>query len=376
MANITGTTSSELLTGTASADVISALAGSDTVSALDGADLIYGNQGSDLVLAAAGADTVFGGQDQDTLSGGGGRRHPVRQPWQRQPPSVATMPTRCMAVRATTSVIGGAGDDVLFGNNGNDAIADETGATTVFGGAGNDTVIMAGDSSLVALVYGNAGNDATHRQQRRRPHLRRPDNDLVSSGAGADLVYGNLGTDTPSGGAGNDTLYGGQGNDTVVGGADIDVLFGNVGLDLLRGGAGNDILYGGADNDVLSGGLAATTSCRVAPVPTPRRWRGSRPVFTAALMGTPSLVVSPGRCWLTAGTVTTLPPAAPASTSIFGEAGNDPSLVILGADIIYGGDGNDALSGGAGADVLYGGEGGDPVGWQCRRCRRDVRRWR
>jgi hypothetical protein len=129
-------------------------------------------------------------------------------------------------------VHGGAGDDQLHGN---------VGADTVDGGAGWD------------LAYGGQGDDVV---------LGGADGDLIFGDFGNDVVQGNTGQDTVNGGAGADLAYGGQGDDAVLGGADDDLVFGdigddyvqgNTGADRLFGGVGSDLLHGGKDNDVLHG---------------------------------------------------------------------------------------------------------------------------
>ncbi|MDE1196035.1 MAG: Ig-like domain-containing protein [Pseudomonas sp.] len=50
-----------------------------------------------------------------------------------------------------------------------------------------------------------------------------------------------------------------DGNDTLLGGNGDDILFGQGGNDILNGGNGNDILIGGKGNDTLTGGAGADT---------------------------------------------------------------------------------------------------------------------
>jgi Ca2+-binding RTX toxin-like protein len=111
----------------------------------------------------------------------------------------------------TSFIIGGSGDDVLVGTEGNDF---------VFGGAGNDRLfLLAGDD------IGNGGSG----------------NDLVAGDAGRDLVIGGAGADELIGGAGSDAISGDAGADDIYGGADRDILSGGRGDgDLVVGGAGDD----------------------------------------------------------------------------------------------------------------------------------------
>jgi Ca2+-binding RTX toxin-like protein len=68
----------------------------------------------------------------------------------------------------------------------------------VIGGSGND------------MIYGNFGGD------------------LLSGGSGADVIYGGQDNDTMAGGSGNDYLYGNLDNDLMTGGTGADVfVFGN-----------------------------------------------------------------------------------------------------------------------------------------------------
>lgn len=104
-------------------------------------------------------------------------------------------------------ILGGPGDDVLTGGNGNDR------------------------------VYGASGND------------------VLSGGAGNDKLKGASGHDTLLGGSGGDDLKGGSGNDRLNGGA---------GSDRVRGGSGNDVLvYNVSENagasDAYDGGSGSDT---------------------------------------------------------------------------------------------------------------------
>ena len=87
---------------------------------------------------------------------------------------------------STIRLIGGAGDDELYGLNGNDKL---------FGGAGHDTLV--GDEGKDRLFGGKQ-------------------NDWLDGGAERDILKGNAGRDTLTGGTGNDKLFGGAGRDTFV----------------------------------------------------------------------------------------------------------------------------------------------------------------
>ncbi|GAB5447968.1 Hint domain-containing protein [Gymnodinialimonas sp.] len=95
---------------------------------------------------------------------------------------------------------------------------------TTFINTGNDDTIEGGAGADV--IYGEEGNDS------------------LDGGADNDTLFGGEGDDSIQGGTGQDSLIGGQGSDTLVGGADADWIFGGSG-DVIDGGEGGD------DNDTL-----------------------------------------------------------------------------------------------------------------------------
>lgn len=107
---------------------------------------------------------------------------------------------------SVTSILGGAGNDVLLGDAagyidgaaGNDNITGGTGIDTIIGGAGNDTISGAGGNDIIT---GGDGNDQITEGVAGTAS--------VDAGAGDDIVTfsGTVdSTDTLNGGAGTDTL--------------------------------------------------------------------------------------------------------------------------------------------------------------------------
>ncbi|MEH6740901.1 MAG: calcium-binding protein, partial [Sulfitobacter sp.] len=96
------------------------------------------------------------------------------------------------------SLLGGSGDDVIYGMAGNDFISGGTDNDRLYGGSGHDT------------LAGEAGND------------------LYDGGDGNDLFFAGAGADTMLGGAGNDQLTNFSSLDTsgqvFDGGADVDLF--------------------------------------------------------------------------------------------------------------------------------------------------------
>ena len=112
----------------------------------------------------------------------------------------------------TSFIIGGDGNDVLIGTEGNDF---------VYGGAGDDAILLYGGDDI-----GNGGTG----------------NDMVAGHGGKDLLIGGLGVDQLLGGKDKDVLSGDGGGDDLYGGEADDILSGGRGDgDVVVGGAGNDI---------------------------------------------------------------------------------------------------------------------------------------
>ena len=202
------------------------------------------------------------------------------------------------------TLVGGAGDDViyggrandLYGGEGNDRLIETWGSPSVMdGGAGNDFIFSYGFSAIV----GGTGNDTlsayqnisgatisgvevlqtngntvtgTAAQFNGFDQIRLTSGsaydgdtvmltlagpgtvDLTSQLLGRAVVFtGSGGDDSITTSNGNDTIYGGAGNDALTGGLGSDSLYGGAGNDNLTGGVGSDALYAGDGNDFVDG---------------------------------------------------------------------------------------------------------------------------
>jgi Ca2+-binding RTX toxin-like protein len=211
-----------------------------------------------------------------------------------KPATIVSSEPRIEGTDAPDVIVGGAGDNVIYGLGGNDTICGSGGNDSIYGGRGNDTVDggPGGDR-----IFGENGNDVLDGAA--------GDGDTVDGGPGDDRVGGGAGDfDLLIGGAGRDQLDGGPGShdiasyETAGGAIEIDLGAGSVkgaereplsgvedalggsGADLLvgaagspnrlDGGAGDDRLvgvgpgdraYGGPGNDHCTGEFASTLSC-------------------------------------------------------------------------------------------------------------------
>ncbi len=180
-------------------------------------ETIEGGSGDDL-LAGAGNDLVFSYQGDDAIS-----------------------------LSDTATGHGGEGDDtlsglddsVLYGGLGTDDL-DAEGSSTAYGGADGDHLVGSDD----AVLYGGGGNDDLHAS----------DNATIYGDDGNDdialHVFGEPISTLADGGAGNDHIAYPVFDDSVT---TASTLSGGEGDDWLASPYVNDELLGGAGNDVLIG---------------------------------------------------------------------------------------------------------------------------
>lgn len=165
-AGVVGSAGTDTVTGTALAEVFDVGPGDDSVSAGAGNDRILAGPGNDRLRGGPGADTIDGQGDSDTaLYDERGAGEPV------------------------TVLLPSLGDDGAAGEN--DSLL---GIENVAGGAGND--VLGGDE-LPNALSGNGGNDTINGLDGA---------DVLHGGDGRDIVAGDLGADMLFGDGGDDSL--------------------------------------------------------------------------------------------------------------------------------------------------------------------------
>src|SRR5690606_33331602 len=268
----------------------------------------------------------------------------------------------------------GAGDDVILGQQGNDrpygddgdddiigghnVLGGDDGDHTIHGGAGADVLI--GDNGLI--LRERASGD-----WRDVVWLR--DGDAVNAAIRNVVTF-----ELMDGVAGNDTIHGEAGEDRIWGQSGDDRLFGGDGVDEIIGGLGNDRIEGGAGGDYLLGGLGQILRARDAagrPVlNSDGSWHRDVVLLEAAqitamtavaagstlladLLASADVVLMAGRTGPT-GAGVTLASGLEALTAIGLSLDTTPD-----DDVILGGTGNDYIFGQRGDDALSGDEGDD-----------------
>ncbi|MFO1039473.1 MAG: calcium-binding protein [Geminicoccaceae bacterium] len=226
---------------------------SNAIAGMGGNDKLYGEAGDDRLQGGAGDDQLWGSLGNDRLDGGAGRDT-----------AVYADATGAVQVSLPNGGSQGAlGQDRLFGIENltggayNDSLGGDGGNNVLQGGAGADK------------LYGAAGNDDLQGQD---------GNDTLWGFTGDDRLDGGAGTDTASyadvtgagvqvslaithaqdtGGAGKDTLLA---IENLIGTPLADSLVGNSGANMLTGGLGHDMLKGNAGNDLFDFNTAADSA--------------------------------------------------------------------------------------------------------------------
>jgi hypothetical protein len=145
------------------------------------------------------------------------------------------------------NLTGGAGDDKIFGNDGNDTLDGRGGSNELHGGKGDDTYFVHSSNDEI-FENASQGHDtvySTAASYELAPNVE----DLFLEGTGnidgtgnslANTIVGNDGNNTIDGKGGIDHLDGGKGDDHLIGGTAGDTLHGGMGDDTLTGGTGPD----------------------------------------------------------------------------------------------------------------------------------------
>ncbi|HEV7256527.1 MAG TPA: hypothetical protein VGN82_01975 [Bosea sp. (in: a-proteobacteria)] len=163
----------DLVRGGAGDDQIDGGEGDDALHGGDGNDRLVGGLGDDFLLGGDGNDTLVGGEGNDLLDGGEGID---TADYSAETTGVTVdLPTGKATsedigtdtLQGIENVVGGAGNDVLIGNDlanvlnggaGNDRIVVGAGDTAI-GGEGDDSIEVKAGAGAATIVDGGAAND-------------------------------------------------------------------------------------------------------------------------------------------------------------------------------------------------------------------------
>ncbi|MDV7340568.1 cadherin-like domain-containing protein [Terasakiella sp. A23] len=379
--------------GGAGNDRIYGAASDDTIVGGTGNDDLYGNAGNDtfLVKEGDGADDFFGGDGTDKVVSTDGSGVTI-DGHIREQNSIEEIDANGGAVRGDASsqimdftnttltdvdsIDGGAGNDRIYGSDGDDIIVGGTGNDDLYGGGGDDTFLI-NEGDGVNDFFGGEGTDKVISEDGHGVDIDghfQATNSIEEIDAGGNSVRGDASsqvmdfsettlTDVTSidGGAGNDRITGSTADDTIVGGTGNDDLYGNAGNDtfLVKEGDGADDFFGGegVDKVVSTDGSGVTIDGHI-------REQNSIEEIDANGGG----ISGDASSQIMDFTNTTLTDVdsidgGAGNDRIYGSASDDTIIGGTGNDDLYGGDGNDTflVKDGDGVDDFFGGDGTDKV---------------
>jgi Ca2+-binding RTX toxin-like protein len=247
--------------------------------------ITYGTPCADLIVAPAGVAAVRAGGGDDTIVAG-----PIT--------SLASCPSSCHLGVGSQTFEGGEGDDVVFGERGNDMLKGGPGNDQLFGGIGDDLLQGGPGEDRLVGVFGADSIDGEGDDDYIRGDATI--DRIFDTGGGTDtLVYSTgitpgfggtvpfanfpepggerglrleLGEDgqnanngvAPFGGGVDEvevgafeTIVGTPFSDYIEGTGSDETVYGGGGADAIVGGGGADTLNGGVDGDYLDGGTVS-----------------------------------------------------------------------------------------------------------------------
>ncbi len=320
--NLQGSALNDNLSGDATANTVSGGAGDDTLATGGNAggtvDLLDGGTGSDTASFAdytANVTARLNGANDGTANIAGA--------------AIATL-------RGIENLTGGAGNDILIGDDNANVLEGGLGNDVLDGGAGIDTLLFTGTTgvtvNLTALTAQGLGDDTVLGFEN------------VRTGSGADSVTGDAGNNTLFDGGGNDIYDGAAGADTV----DYSGSTSSVTVNLNTTIAQTVGAFGGSDTITNMENVIGATN------------------FANTLVGGNTTANR-----LVGGTLADFVIGGGLADTLVGGAGNDimfgdyvntfntDATTADGDDVLEGGTGNDTLVGGMGNDILRGGDGDD-----------------
>ncbi len=349
-----------------------------------GADTVFGDGGADVLIGGAFADAVDGGADDDLIFGD--NVHLVRRPAGFDPrdldPTIKALlgtviydgngtalinqallfaDPRIAAPWAELEIVdldhSLAIQDAAGTSFGNDYLAGGADDDVIFGQLGDDTI--QGDGSILGKLAG-APVGAT----------RLPDGTL---GLTASFEADTDGDDYVEGNGGDDVIFGNLGQDDLIGGSSSlftlttpelrpdgsDIIFGGAGVRLARDDIGDTSERGHArDADYVLGDNGNLYRLVDA---AGQFLAFNYDTYTAGLPAGQQLRIVPRAFELLDYTLGGAPADLGASDLVYGGPGDDVIHGMTGNDVLYGNGQDDDLYGGWGHDKIFGGSGQDGV---------------
>jgi RTX calcium-binding nonapeptide repeat (4 copies) len=255
----------------------------------------YGTPCAELIVAPPGVEAVQAGGGDDTIVAG-----PIT--------AASDCPSGCHLGVGSQTFEGGEGDDVVYGERGNDVLVGGPGNDQLFGGIGDDLLQGGPGNDRLAGGFGADSIDGEEGDDYVRGDTTI--DRIFDTGGGTDTLSYSTGTTPGFGGfvafanfpppgterglrfdlgtggqnANNGVAPDGGGvdevevgafemivgtpfTDYVTGSAEAETIYGGGGADAIGGGGGADTLVGGADGDLCEAPAGTTSSCEPGVAP-------------------------------------------------------------------------------------------------------------
>ena len=364
--------------------------GDDLIYAEDGADIVIGQQGSDTIYAGAGDDDVIGGNNvpnghdaDDFLDGGTendvvtGDNASVLRRGDSLSPRIRVLSNDVIygvdgePLVTDTSQMNPTGAEsrniVLFNHSdlplpatfGDDYVAGGADDDVIFGQLGDDTIQGDGSIDLTVSAERTSAGTLSVNASVENWGGQLDGDDYIEGNGGADIVFGNLGQDDIVGGS--STAFGLDSSAERPDGEDI--LFGGSGERIGRNEIGDETEQGHArDADIIIGDngniyrLVGTNGLDSGNFLT-----FNYDSYTTSLPIEDQLLVIPRSYDLVDYTIGGGPQDVGAADLVYGGTGDDVIHGMVGNDVLFGNGRNDDIYGGAGHDRIFGGSGVDGI---------------
>jgi len=317
-------------------------AGNDSIDASDSelSIIAFGDEGDDQLIGGSGNDTLFGDRGRiDYLNEDGevvtrlGLEHDFGKMFAVPQQDDETPADQTDSVVREPSLVLSIMEDV----SGKDELTGSGGEDILIGGSGDDKISGSGDNDLIfgdnaRLEYEAIGNGPTELRHAETLVVEIGGRDEIDGDNGEDIIFGGFGTDRVDGSNGNDIILGDNGYVDFAGdGENIETV-----ATMAPVHGSNDSISGGASNDLVFGGTGSDY-----------------------IQGDGNSDLIFGDHGRVSGTVNlnSLP-----LTPTFDYVAIDMSVSDGGSnDTIFGGSGADIVLGQQGGDLIYGGSGGDDL---------------
>ncbi|MGJ0359846.1 hypothetical protein NG785_09320 [Aliarcobacter cryaerophilus] len=273
----------------------------------------------------------------------------------------------------SNTLIGGAGNDKIYGVGGANHLYGGVGNDTIYSGIGNDYIHGGDDNNTVDYTDRHSSSNVrvnlsdtskSHNSGTVTATMTGSTSGMtdtlvniqnVNTGGGDDTIWGNNENNIINSGAGNDVIYGIGGNNTIYAGSAADTIYGGTGVDSIFGEEGNDYIFASAGADIIDGGANSDLV----------DYSSSSTGINLTLLDSGATVnVSHNIGGVASDSLTNIEGIKGSKTASNALIGNNMNNTLIGGDltdIIKGVSGNNSLNGGAGNDTIYAGTGSDTI---------------